>query len=314
MRDRVKRRIPDLKARRQFWESLLDSSQPDRIFAAADMETESAFIDALDRFGQGELRGRVYLVGAGPGDPGLLTLRGLQVIQQADVVLYDRLVSDEVLDLVRRDAERIDVGKRPGCHPVQQAEINQLLIEHARRGLKVIRLKGGDPFIFGRGGEELQALAAAGIDFEVVPGMTAAVACGAYAGIPLTHRDLAQHVVFATAHGQHDDASLNWEALARPAQTRVFYMPVKQLGQVRDRLMQHALDGKTPVALIENGTRANQRVIRGQLAELPDLAREHAVVSPAILVVGEVAALHETLAWFQPVFAQRRQLPLAVAV
>jgi uroporphyrin-III C-methyltransferase/precorrin-2 dehydrogenase/sirohydrochlorin ferrochelatase len=243
--------------------------------------------------------GTVALVGAGPGDPGLLTLRALRVLNEADVILHDRLVSAEVLALGRRDAEFIEVGKQVGGdHHATQDRIHRLLVEHARHGRRVVRLKGGDPFIFGRGGEELEVLRENGIGFEVVPGITAAIACGAYAGIPLTHREHAQSVRFVTAHTKNDDEGIDWAALAQEKQTLAFYMGVAGLERIRERLTAHGRSPSTPFAIIENGTRPEQRVVLGTLADLPELARFHQVGAPALLVIGEVAALAASLHWF----------------
>lgn len=243
--------------------------------------------------------GQVQLVGAGPGDPGLLTLHAAHALGEADVVLHDRLVSAEVLALAHRDAELIEVGKRVGGdHHATQARIHDLLLAHARAGKRVVRLKGGDPFVFGRGGEELEVLRAHGIPFEVIPGITAAVACAAYAGIPLTHRDHAQSLRLLTAHAQDGDADHDWTALAQPQQTLAFYMGVSGLARLRDQLMAHGRAASTPFALVENGSRPEQRVIVGTLDELPELARRHAVQAPALLVIGEVAAFATQLHWF----------------
>ncbi|HZX81149.1 MAG TPA: uroporphyrinogen-III C-methyltransferase, partial [Lysobacter sp.] len=248
--------------------------------------------------------GRVILVGAGPGDAGLLTLRALRVLNQADVVLHDRLVGRDVLARIRRDAELIDVGKRAGDpdgvdgHHATQSHIHALMIEHARAGQTVVRLKGGDPFVFGRGGEELEALAANGIEFEVVPGITAALACAAYAGIPLTHRAHARSVRFLTAHAKDGGDEPDWASLATPGQTLAVYMGVAAAARVSGRLVAHGLDAATPVAIVENGARASQRVVVGTLGVLGELVREHAVASPALLIVGEVAALAPALHWF----------------
>ena len=243
--------------------------------------------------------GLVRLVGAGPGDPGLLTLHAARALAEADVILHDRLVSDGVLALARPGAEVIEVGKHVGGdHHATQARIHDLLLAHARAGKRVVRLKGGDPFVFGRGGEELDVLRAHGIPFEVVPGITAAVACAAYAGIPLTHRDHAQSLRLLTAHAQDGDADHDWAALAQPRQTLVFYMGVSALARLRDKLVAHGRAGSTPFALIENGSRPEQRVIAGTLGELPELAQRHAVRAPALLVIGEVAAFAIRLHWF----------------
>lgn len=242
--------------------------------------------------------GSVVLVGAGPGDPGLLTLRALRVLNEADVIFHDRLVSPEVLQLARRDAERIEVGKQAGHHHATQERINALLIEHALAGRRVVRLKGGDPFVFGRGGEELEALRAHGIPFEVVPGITAAVACAAYAGVPLTHRDHAQSVRLVTAQCKTSLDTLDWPALAQERQTLAVYMGVAMLDTLQARLIAHGRDAATPFALIENGSHAGQRVVTGPLSQLAERARGHGVQSPAMLIIGEVAALAETLHWY----------------
>ena len=243
--------------------------------------------------------GLVQLVGAGPGDPGLLTLHAARALAEADVVLHDRLVSADVLALSHRDAELIEVGKRVGGdHHATQARIHDLLVKHASAGKRVVRLKGGDPFVFGRGGEELEVLRAHGIPFEVIPGITAAVACAAYAGIPLTHREHAQSLRLLTAHAQDGDAEHDWAALAQANQTLAFYMGVSGLARLRDNLIAHGRAASTPFALVENGSRPEQRVIAGTLDELPELARRHAVQAPALLVVGEVAAFASQLHWF----------------
>jgi uroporphyrin-III C-methyltransferase len=246
--------------------------------------------------------GRVYLVGAGPGDPELLTLRALRLLQQADVVLHDHLVSDEILALVRPDAERIYVGKEEGNHTLPQEEISAALVRHARRDRCVVRLKGGDPFLFGRGGEEIEALAAEGVPFEVVPGITAAMGASSYAGIPLTHRDCAQSCVFVTGHRRdragESPAEPDWAALARPGQTVVFYMGVGTLPTIAERLIANGRPACTPAAIVERATTARQRVIAGTLATLPGLAHANAVRPPALVIVGEVVALRERLRWF----------------
>ncbi|XQA64158.1 uroporphyrinogen-III C-methyltransferase [Xanthomonas sacchari] len=242
--------------------------------------------------------GSVTLVGAGPGDPGLLTGHALHALRQADVVLHDRLVSAAILQLIPTGTERIAVGKSADGHSVAQEQIHALLLEHARRGRRVVRLKGGDPFVFGRGGEELEYLHAHGVAYAVVPGITAALACAAYAGIPLTHRDHAQSLRLVTAHCKASLDTLDWTALAQERQTLAVYMGVAGLDTVRTRLLAAGRAAGTPFALVENGSRAEQRVVRGTLADLPDTARAHAVRAPALLILGEVAALADTLHWF----------------
>ncbi|USD67612.1 uroporphyrinogen-III C-methyltransferase [Vibrio sp. SCSIO 43136] len=245
---------------------------------------------------QSRKAGFVSLVGAGPGDPDLLTMKGFRVIQQADVLVYDRLVSDEILSLASDDAERIYVGKKVDFHCVPQEQINQVLVDKANEGKHVVRLKGGDSFIFGRGGEEAETLAEQGVSFEVVPGVTAAAGATAYAGIPLTHRDHAQSVQFITGHLQKDGSDINWQSLAQPNNTLVFYMGLKQSPRIAENLLAHGLSADMPCAIIENGTRKEQRVFTGVLSELPTLASQ--AVSPALIVVGSVTSLHDKLDWF----------------
>ena len=244
-------------------------------------------------------RGRVILVGAGPGDPDLLTLRAIQRIRDADVVVFDHLVGGDILELIPADTQRIYVGKRAGHHTLPQERINQLLVELAGTGACVVRLKGGDPFVFGRGGEELEELAAACIDFEVVPGITAASGISAYAGIPLTHREHAQSCVLVTGHLKDGSLDLDWPMLARPRQTVVFYMGVGALEQICDRMQAHGLPPEHPAALVENGTLPNQRTITGNLRTLPALARNVGIKPPALLIVGSVVSLRDTIAWFE---------------
>ncbi|HOV96019.1 MAG TPA: siroheme synthase CysG [Thermomonas sp.] len=298
LRSRIRSRLPDLAIRRAFFSRVLAGPAQTllrRGHSAAARHAVEAELSAQI----GAARGSVALVGAGPGDPGLLTLRALRVLNEADVILHDRLVSADVLALARRDAERIEVGKRiGGNHDATQARIHALMIELATAGKRVVRLKGGDPFVFGRGGEELQALRAHGIDYEVVPGITAAVACAAYAGIPLTHREHAQSLRILTVQSKSGTAEHDWAALAQPQQTLAFYMGVGGLAHLRERLIAHGRAASTPFAIIENGSRSTQRVITGQLDALPDLAAAHAVQAPALLIVGEVAALAKPLHWF----------------
>ena len=295
LRERVKARFASMGERRRFWERLLGADRLGQALARGDGASAHQLADSLFAE-ESQTGGEVVLVGAGPGDPGLLTLHALRQMQQADVVVYDRLVSDEVMALVRRDAKRIFVGKQAGNHCVPQEGINQLLLEEAQKGQRVVRLKGGDPFIFGRGGEELETLVGSGIGFQVVPGITAASGCAAYAGIPLTHRDHAQSVRFVTAHGKGGARDLDWPLLAKDKQTLVFYMGLSSCATIREQLLTHGKGGDTPVALIERGTQPSQRVIRGTLDQLPELAA--GVESPALIMVGSVVTLADQLAWF----------------
>ncbi|MCA1778223.1 MAG: uroporphyrinogen-III C-methyltransferase, partial [Xanthomonadaceae bacterium] len=242
--------------------------------------------------------GSVALVGAGPGDPELLTLKALRLIQAADVIIHDGLVDQRILEYARRDAEFIDVAKRRGRCSTPQTTIHELLVSHARAGNRVVRLKGGDPMIFGRGGEELEILRRHDIDYQVVPGITAASACASYAGIPLTHRDYAQSVRMITAHCKASIDRLDWQALAKDRQTLAFFMAVGKLETVCTRLIDHGRCPSTPVAIVENGTRPGQRVLLGQLGRLHELAEAHRVVSPAMVYVGEVTALAASLGWY----------------
>lgn len=297
-RKRIRASHPDLGARRRFYDWLLDGPVAGFLRQQQPGQAEAALEAALAA-PQAPATGSVVLVGAGPGDPGLLTLKALRALNEADVILHDRLVSDEVMGLARRDAERVSVGKLPGeNHNATQARIHKLMVEHARAGRRVVRLKGGDAFIFGRGGEELEYLRAHGVRYEVVPGITAALACAAYAGIPLTHREHAQSVRLVTAHCREDEDNLDWPALAREKQTLAFYMGVGQLDLLTNRLLAHGRSPDTPFALIENGSRPEQRVLSGTLERLPSLAAEHAIQSPALLIVGEVAGLAPQLQWF----------------
>ena len=299
-RDRIRSVLREPQARRAFFRRLLDGPVRGLLRRGDVVAAERTLLAELREAPQARI-GQVALVGAGPGDPGLLTLRALRLLNEADVVLHDRLVDPGVLALARRDAAFVDVGKQAGARSTPQARIHALMIEHARAGRRVVRLKGGDPFVFGRGGEELQALRAAGIPFEVVPGITAALACAAYAGIPLTHRDHAQSLHLATAHRAGDgDGEPDWSALADAQQTLVFYMGVSGLARIRDRLIAHGRAAGTPFAIVEHGSRPEQRVIVGPLGDLPELATRHAVQSPALLIVGEVAAMAGQLHWFGP--------------
>jgi uroporphyrin-III C-methyltransferase/precorrin-2 dehydrogenase/sirohydrochlorin ferrochelatase len=296
-RGRIRAALPDLAERRRFYTSIARGRVAELLRARRSVAAERELERSIASGGE-PAHGSVVLVGAGPGDPGLLTLNALRALQDADVILHDRLVTKEILALARRDAIQIPVGKAAGAHSVSQSRIHELMVEHARAGHRVVRLKGGDPFVFGRGGEELEALRAAGIEYEVAPGMTAAVACAAYAGIPLTHRQHAQSLRLVTAHCGDSVDSLDWESLARERQTLAFYMGVSRLTVIADRLINHGAQADTPVAIIENGSRAYQQVTITRLAELADIAARGEIRSPALLIVGEVAALANELAWF----------------
>ncbi len=297
-RQRIRQRFPQPAERRRFFERLLAGPLPRLFRQHLHAQAEHHFQAMLDEHAPSTPGGSVAVVGAGPGDAGLLTLNALRAMNEADVILHDRLVSEDVLRLGRRDATYIEVGKSATGHSTRQDDIHALMLEHARAGRRVVRLKGGDPFVFGRGGEELEYLRAHGIPYEVVPGITAAVACAAYAGIPLTHRDHAQSVKLVTAHCKASFDTLDWPALALERQTLAVYMGVAGLEGLRDRLVAHGRAASTPFVLVENGSRRDQRVVAGTLADLPEIARSHHVRSPALLILGEVAALAGTLHWF----------------
>lgn len=298
-RARIRKTYRQMPTRRQFYNWLLDGPVARQLRRQQPQLAEQTLDDALASRTVSPARGQVTLVGAGPGDPGLLTMKAQRVLSEADVILHDRLVSDAIIDLARRDARRIDVGKRVGeNHAATQARIHRLLVAHARAGARVVRLKGGDPFIFGRGGEELEYLRAHAIDYEVVPGISAAMACAAYAGVPLTHREHAQSVHLTTIHRKQALDTQDWQALAREHQTLAIYMGVSQLERLTGQLLKHGRDAATPFALIENGTRSNQRVITGSLEQLPARARQAGLQAPALLILGEVAALAPQLGWF----------------
>jgi len=297
-RPAIRKARPDLRQRREFYDWMLDGPVGDALRREQTEQAEQSLRSELARAVDAP-EGKVVLVGAGPGDPGLLTLKALRALNEADVILFDRLVSREIRDLARRDAEQISVGKRPGeNHDATQARIHTLMLEHARAGRLVVRLKGGDAFVFGRGGEELEFLRNHDIPYEVVPGITAALACSAYAGVPLTHRDHAQSVTLVTAHCREGAMLEDWPALARAKQTLAFYMPVSQLDWLATQLMTHGRSGDTPYVIVENGTRPEQRVIHGRLDNLAQAAAAHAVKSPSLLLVGEVTGLAPNLQWF----------------
>lgn len=303
----IRRARPELGARRRFYHWLLDGPVHDALRAARPEAAEALLEEAL-RTGEAAPQGKVLLVGAGPGDPGLLTLRGLRALGEADVILHDRLVSAEVLQLARRDALLVSVGKTPGeDHEATQRHIHALMIDHARQGHTVVRLKGGDPLVFGRGGEELLALRAHGIAYEVVPGITAALACGAYTGIPLTHRAVADTLTLATAH-RRETAE---HAHAPSQHTRVYYMGVERLAALGAELAQGGLPFDTPCALVENGSRAHQRTLHATLATMAAQARAHAIASPALLIVGEATRIGQSLAWFGETLTPEHTRPTA---
>lgn len=297
LRKQIVDQIPALHLRRRFHEWLVDGPVADAVHAGRENEAEQRFRRAL-REETVDREGRVYLVGAGPGSADLLTLKALRTLQAADVIIHDGLVDPDVLSMARRDAEFINVAKRAGNHRRSQSEINTLLGDLAEAGRIVVRLKGGDPFVFGRGGEEAEQLRRRGIAYEIVPGITAAVGCAAYAGIPLTHRDHAQSVWLVTAHCRESVDTLDWHDLAHSRQTLAFYMAVRQIGRVRGQLLAHGRDPATPVAFVENGCRSNQRVIVGNLDTMETMATNHALQAPALIYVGEVAGLAATLNWF----------------
>lgn len=262
--------------------------------------TADQHFDAVGQLPERSPRGKVYLVGAGPGDPELITLKGLNCLRSADIVIYDRLVSPLLLEEASSQARRVFVGKGPGCHSMKQEEINALLIKYALHGHLVVRLKGGDPFVFGRGGEEALALTAAGIPFEIVPGVSSAIAAPAYAGIPVTHRDLASSVTIVTGHQQqsHTSAAVNWEQLAKLEGTLVIMMGVETLGYISQRLLAGGLSPATPAAIIQQGTVPQQRVVTGTIENIPERATAASIKSPAVIVIGAVVNLSDPLAWF----------------
>ncbi|HSH06034.1 MAG TPA: siroheme synthase CysG, partial [Burkholderiales bacterium] len=308
-----KARHPDPDARRRFWEDVMDGPVAEMMLAGREPQAVEALERMLEGGGNDTPPGMVYLVGGGPGDPGLLTLRALQVMQRADIVLYDHLVAKGILDLARRDAERVYVGKQADNHSLPQEDINTLMVRLAREGKRVVRLKGGDPYVFGRGGEEIETLSQAGVPFEVVPGITAACGAAAYAGIPLTHREYAHSCVLVTGHLKDGTLDLNWDVLARPRQTVVIYMGVRGLAQLCEQLVAHGLPRDTPAALVEKATLDLQRVVEGTLTTLPELAKQENVKPPALVIVGEVVRLRSKLAWYERVETPVGVRPLSKA-
>ena len=300
VRGKVKTAFPNVESRRGFWEAILEGTVAELVFTGHEDEAKQVLDKAIDEQSEKpEMPGEVFLVGAGPGDPDLLTFRALRLMQQADVVVYDRLVSPSIMEMVRRDAEIVYVGKERDKHTMQQENINQLLVRLAKEGKRVLRLKGGDPFIFGRGGEEIELLAQEGIAFQVVPGITAANGCSSYAGIPLTHRDYAQSCVFVTGHLKDGSVDLNWKALAQPHQTVVFYMGLHGAPTLCKEMVAHGLPGDTPVALVEQGTTPQQRVLIATLDTLLDVIKNEDIRPPTLIIVGEVVTLHDKLKWVE---------------
>ncbi len=288
-------------ARRPFWERVLQGPVAELVLSGRVDEAEQALVRAIDDAGhRGPEAGEVYLVGAGPGNPDLLTFAALRLMQQADVVLYDNLVSAPILELTRRDAERIYVGKQRALHTMRQEEINALMVKLARAGRRVLRLKGGDPYVFGRGGEEIESLAASGVRFQVVPGVTAACGVAAYAGIPLTHRDYAQSCVLVTGHLKDGSMNLDWHGLARPRQTVVIYMGLQGLESACEQLIAHGMPRDMPAAVVQQATMPQQRVVTAPLEDLPRRVAEAGLRPPTLVIVGDVVKLREQLAWYEP--------------
>ena len=299
-REKVKTKFSNTDEIRTFWEKILEGPVADNLIAGKDKVARELLETAVENAKAPADRGEVYLVGAGPGDPDLLTFRALRLMQQADVVVYDRLVSQGVMDLVRRDAECIYAGKERNKHTLPQESINALLVRLAQEGKKVLRLKGGDPFIFGRGGEEIETLTEENISFQVVPGITAAAGCSSYAGIPLTHRDYVQSCMFVTGHLKDGTTDLNWDAIAQPNQTVVFYMGLQTVKELCKELVKHGLPSTTPAALVEKGTTQEQKVHIGDLSTLHEIVEKNNVKAPTLIIVGEVVLLHDKLNWFVP--------------
>ncbi|WP_252176719.1 siroheme synthase CysG [Endozoicomonas sp. 4G] len=299
-RHRVISEVKDINRRRQFWEDALQSIASEKALRG-DLEGAERLLEQLLYDMSDEMVGEVYLIGAGPGDPELLTFKALRLMQQADVVLYDNLVSKEIVDLCRRDADLIYVGKRCSNHTFTQEEINSMMVDFAKVGKRVARLKGGDPFIFGRGGEELETLAEANIPFQIVPGITAASGCASYAGIPLTHRDYAQSAQFITGHCKFDADEIDWDKMKDPRQTLVFYMGINNLDKICNMLIKFGTEPERPVAIVYKGTTAYQRVFTGTVDTIADIAKEHKVKPPSLIIIGNVVKLKDKLEWFNPV-------------
>ncbi|WP_096086505.1 siroheme synthase CysG [Agaribacterium haliotis] len=297
-RDRIKQGVPDMELRRRFWENCLTGDIAEKVLAGNEEQAEQQLLADLAQQ-KVERGGEVYLVGAGPGDPDLLTFKALRLMQKAEVVLYDRLVTQPILDMVRKDADFIYVGKQRAEHAVPQKRINEMLLEYAQQGKRVLRLKGGDPFIFGRGAEEIELLSEHNVAFQVVPGITAASGCASYAGIPLTHRDFSQSVRFITGHVKDGVLDFRWKEFVEDSQTLVFYMGLTGLAQICSKLIEHGKDAQTPAALVERGTQPDQRVHLGCLENLQQIVEEKEVHAPTLLIIGGVVSLANKLAWYQ---------------
>jgi uroporphyrin-III C-methyltransferase/precorrin-2 dehydrogenase/sirohydrochlorin ferrochelatase len=298
-RQAVKDRFTNITERRRFWELIFEGEVADKVYRGDIKAGESQLrtmlaSDAMDIASKGE----VALVGAGPGDPELVTFKAARLLQRADVVVYDRLTSAEIVDLARRDAQKIYAGKAASSHSMAQEDINALLVKLAQEGKRVVRLKGGDPFVFGRGGEEISELMKHGISFQVVPGITSALGCSSYCGIPLTHRDFAQSVIFATGHLQKDSVNLNWKMLAQPHQTIVIYMGLRSLPTIAEKMIEHDVPPEMPVAVVHNATLPDQKILIGELADIADQVIAAKMTSPCLIIIGEVVRLHDQLNWY----------------
>ena len=298
-RSKVKSKFKLVKERRIFWENFLDSPISEMVLSGH-LDKANKMLEKDIENGAIENSGEVYLVGSGPGDPELLTFRALRLMQKADVVIYDRLVSDPIMNLLRKDSEKIYVGKERADHAMPQEEINDLLVRLAKDGKKVLRLKGGDPFIFGRGGEEIESLIDYKIPFQIVPGITAASGCSSYAGIPLTHRDFSQACIFVTGHLKDGSINLNWQMLAHPNQTLIFYLGMHGAKIICKELIKHGLNKETPAALITKGTTPEQKIYLGDLQTLPSIISNNEIKPPTLMIIGNVVKLHEKLQWFIP--------------
>lgn len=299
-RGKVKKVITDPDKRRSFWETVIQGPIAEMVFSGKEEAAREAMHTAVDKNIMPD-RGEVYLVGAGPGDPDLLTFRALRLLQQADVIVYDRLVSEEILDLARRDADLVYVGKERDKHTLPQEDINKMLARVAKKGKRVLRLKGGDPFIFGRGGEEIETLMEEGVPFQIVPGITAAAGAASYGGIPLTHRDYAQSALFVTGHLKDGTMNLNWDAMVQPNQTVVVYMGLLGAKLLCKKLVEHGMKPETPIALVQQATTSKQKEFIGTLESMPQIIDTNTIKPPTLIIVGDVVQLHDKLAWYSPV-------------